>query len=114
MPYKTVNVKPATYERLRMYQTGGKSMGDVIDDLMDTVEPERHYALELKIARKRIEEMKTKGIGMTLEDLDEKLDRERKRAGSATSWKQSQTRTRPDPDRARVHRPRAPPRVEGA
>jgi len=73
--YRTVNVKPTTYERLKMYQTRGKSMSDVIDELMDLVEPERLYRRELKIHRKRLKEMKEGGVGISLDELDRSLGR---------------------------------------
>jgi len=111
--YKTVNLRPATYERLKMYQTRGRSLSEVVEGLMDTVEPEHLFARDLEIARKRLEEMKTKDIGMTLEELDKKLARERARVDSATSRKQSETRARTRPGRAQVRRPRTSPRVEG-
>ena len=75
MAYRTVNVKPTTYERLKMYQTRGKSMSDVIDELMDLVEPERLYRRELKIHRKRLKEMKEGGVGISLDELDRSLGR---------------------------------------
>ena len=113
MAYKTVNLRPATYERLKMYQTRGRSLSEVVEGLMDTVEPEHLFARDLEIARKRLEEMKTKGIGMTLEELDKKMDRERARVDSATSRKQSETRARTRSGRAQVRRPRTSARVEG-
>jgi predicted CopG family antitoxin len=111
--YKTVNLKPATYERLRMYQIGGKSLSDVLDELMDTVDPQRWHALELRIARKRLEEMRTKDIGVTLEELDRSLARDRRKADSATSRAQAQARPRGGRDRARIRSPRASARAEG-
>ena len=58
-----------------MYQNRGKSMSDVIDELMDLVEPERLYSRELKIHRKRLKEMKDEGVGITLDELDRRLGR---------------------------------------
>jgi len=58
-----------------MYQTRGKSMSDVIDELMDLVEPERLYRRELKIHRKRLKEMKEGGVGISLDELDRSLGR---------------------------------------
>jgi len=110
--YKTVNLKPAVYERLRMYQTGGKSLSDVLDELMDEVEPEQWYAQELRIARKRLLEMKTKGVGMTLEELDTRMERERSKIDSATSGTRPQTRTRSPRNRTGVRRARASTSVE--
>lgn len=74
--YKTVNLKPATYERLKMYQIGGKSLSEVIEDLMDQVEPESIHQRELKIARRRLKEMRTRGVGLTLDELEKKLESE--------------------------------------
>jgi len=50
-------------------------MSDVIDELMDLVEPERLYSRELKIHRKRLKEMKDEGVGITLDELDRRLGR---------------------------------------
>ncbi len=78
MAYKTVNLRPATYERLKMYQGGGKSLGDVIEELMDLVEPELLYRRELLIHRKRVKEMRA-GKAISLEDLDRDLRKSRRK-----------------------------------
>lgn len=39
MTYRTVNVKPETYERLRTYKVGGMSFDDVVRFLMERVDP---------------------------------------------------------------------------
>src|SRR3972149_6267840 len=96
-----------------MYQTGGKSLSDVLDELMDPVDPERWYAQELRIARRRLEEMRTKNSGMSLEELDKSLERERKRVDSAASRAQPQSRARGGRERARIRSPRASARAEG-
>jgi len=38
MAYRTVNVKPETYERLRTYKVGGMSFDEVVQFLMERVD----------------------------------------------------------------------------
>ncbi|MBI4416226.1 MAG: hypothetical protein HY557_04510 [Euryarchaeota archaeon] len=76
MAYKTVNLKPATYERLRMYQTGGNSLSDVVDLLMNCVEPEAIYREALRVHRRQVRALK-KGGGMTVAQLRKALGRRR-------------------------------------
>lgn len=71
--YKTVNVKPATYERLKTYKVAGKSFDEVLNDLMDEVEPDAFYRDLLEQHRRSVEEMRAGG-GIPLEDLDRHLD----------------------------------------
>jgi len=79
--YRTINLRPETFARLRLYQTGGKSMSDVVDSLMDSIEPEAVHERELRIARKRLKEMRERGTGMSLDELERDLDRRRKARG---------------------------------
>ena len=67
MRYKTVNLQPATYERLRRYQFAGRSLSDVIDQLMDVAEPEEVYLEGLRVHRRRMKELKRSG-GLSLSD----------------------------------------------
>lgn len=39
MTYRTVNLKPETYERLQTYKVGGMSFDDVVRFLVDRVDP---------------------------------------------------------------------------
>ncbi len=73
MPYKTVNLQPATYERLKQYQVLGVSLNEVIDQLMDEVEPEAFYEEALKIHRKRVKALKKRG-GMSIPQLERRLN----------------------------------------
>ncbi len=72
MRYKTVNLQPATYERLRRYQFAGRSLSDVIDQLMDLTEPEEFYLEALKVHRRRIKELKRSG-GLSISDAERAL-----------------------------------------
>jgi len=73
MRYRTVNVRPATYERLKMYQIGGRSFSDVLDSLMETVEPDEFYKRAIRIHRRRMREVE-KGDWLPVAELD-KVDR---------------------------------------
>ena len=66
--YRTVNLRPETYERLKMYQVGGKSLNDVVEMLMDDVDPEKAAREALRVHRKRVKALK-KGGGLTIEEL---------------------------------------------
>ena len=72
MRYRTVNLQPATYERLKQYQVGGRSLSEVIDELMDLAEPEEFYREALAIHRRRLKEMK-RGGGRSLSQLEREL-----------------------------------------
>lgn len=72
MHYKTVNLQPATYERLRRYQFAGRSLNDVIDELMDLAEPEEIYLEVLRVHRRRMKELKRSG-GLSISDAKRAL-----------------------------------------
>jgi len=78
MSYRTVNLRPETYERLRMYKVGGVSMSDVVDQLMDEVEPEEVFARALKVHKKRVQAVRRRG-GLTLTELQARMERRQKR-----------------------------------
>lgn len=59
MTYKTVNLKPSTYERLRQYQVGGLSMDAVINSLMDRVDVSKFYEDKLKMFQRRLREARS-------------------------------------------------------
>ena len=83
MSYKTINVKKETYDRLRLYKVAGKTYDDVIQDLIARVDPEELFAEEIKVHRKRLEQMR-KGKYATLEDLERDLGNlDRKRSAKA-------------------------------
>ena len=72
MRYKTVNLQPSTYERLRQYQVGGKSLSKVIDELMDLAEPEEFYREALKVHRQRMRELRKSG-GLSIAETERAL-----------------------------------------
>ncbi len=72
MQYKTVNLKPATYERLKRHQFAGRSISDVIDQLMDFAEPEELYVEALRVHRRRMKELKRSG-GLSISDTQRAL-----------------------------------------
>ena len=74
MRYKTVNVQPSTYERLKQYQFSGRSLSDVIDRLMDRAEPEELYREELRIHRRRMKELRKSG-GLSISEAERELAR---------------------------------------
>src|SRR3972149_4252765 len=61
MRYKTVNLREETYRRLKMLQTGGKSLSDVIENLIEEVDPVELYKRELEIHRRRLKEAERTG-----------------------------------------------------
>jgi len=69
MRYRTVNVRPGTYERLKMYQIGGKSFSDVLDSLMETIEPDEFYKKAIRVHRRRMREVE-KGNWLPVAELD--------------------------------------------
>jgi predicted CopG family antitoxin len=77
MSYRTVNLRPETFERLQMYKVGRVSMSDVIEKLMDEVEPEDVFARALRVHRKRVQAVRRRG-GLTLAELEARMDRRRK------------------------------------
>ena len=72
MRYKTVNLREETYRRLKMLQTGGKSLSDVIENLIEEVDPVELYAREIEIHRKRMREFERTG-GLPVAEVDKRL-----------------------------------------
>ena len=72
MRYRTVNLRPHTYERLKVYQLRGKSLSDAIDDLMDSVEPATLYAKEMLLAEKALQEIE-RGGGLPVAEVEKRL-----------------------------------------
>jgi len=72
--YKTINVRPETYQRLTLYKVGQKSFDQVISDFMAEVEPDEFYRKLLKIHRQRIAEMKREGGGISLDEMERRLE----------------------------------------
>ena len=68
MAYKTINVKPSTYEELVKYKIGGKSFDDILRIFMDRIEP---YELDPRFwaeMDRRLAEMR-RGDFVTHEEL---------------------------------------------
>ncbi len=75
--YRTINLRPETYERLRIYQIGGRSMSDTVDDLMDAVEPDEFYREALKEHDRRLRDIR-RGKGLPVAELDKALRRKKR------------------------------------
>jgi len=76
--YKTVNLKPETYERLKLYQTGGASMDEAIESLMDRVDPEDIFQEALRVHTRRLAAVRRRG-GLTLEELQGRVEARRRK-----------------------------------
>lgn len=72
MTYRTVNLKPETYERLKLYQFGGSSMDETIESLMDRVEPEEVFQEALRVHARRLSAVRRRG-GLTLEQVQDRV-----------------------------------------
>ncbi len=72
MRYKTVNLREETYRRLKMLQTGGKSLSDVIENLIEEVDPVELYKRELEIHRRRLKEAERTGT-LPVAEVDKRL-----------------------------------------
>ena len=73
MNYKTINVKPATYNRLTIYKLAGMSFDDVLNKMMALVPEENFYECVLEEHRKRMNKIKAGEFAQS-EDLDAALD----------------------------------------
>lgn len=54
MRYRTINLRPRTHERLRIYKLGGKTFDTVLNELMDCAPPERLHSSVLREYRRRL------------------------------------------------------------
>ncbi|MCK4613523.1 MAG: hypothetical protein KAU14_01870 [Thermoplasmata archaeon] len=72
MHYKTVNIKPSTYQKLLRYKSMGSSFDDVINDILNEVDPIEMYAQALEEHHKRLEAMES-GKYVTLNELKKRL-----------------------------------------
>ena len=79
MAYRTVNLKPETYERLKLYQVGGASADEAIARLMDQVDPEEVFQETLRVHDRRVAAVRRRG-GLSLEELAARVDERRRRA----------------------------------
>jgi predicted CopG family antitoxin len=69
MRYRTVNLRPGTYERLKQYQFGGRSLSDVVDQLMGLAEPDAFYRKALKVHRRRAKDLRKSG-GLSISETE--------------------------------------------
>jgi len=72
MPYKTINVKPHTYEKLLQYKVLGGTFDTVINNMLDEIDPKEMYEYHLIEHRERLKAMES-GEYVTLKDLKKKL-----------------------------------------
>ena len=72
MKYRTINVKPSTYEKLVHYKSLGKSFDDVLNRMMDELDPIEMYEHVLDEHLSRVAEMDA-GEYVTLDRLKKKL-----------------------------------------
>jgi hypothetical protein len=77
--YRTVNLKPQTYERLKLYQVGGASADEAIALLMDRVDPEEVFKEALRVHDRRVAAVRRRG-GLSLEELKARVGERRRRA----------------------------------
>lgn len=57
MAYRTVNLRPDTYERLQAFKVAGMSFDEAVAALMDRVDQDAFYAEVLEEHQRRIKEM---------------------------------------------------------
>jgi len=72
MHYKTINLTPETYERLQAYKIGQMTFSEVVDDLIETVDPMEMYQNYLEEHKRQIKKIKA-GEYVTLDELKETL-----------------------------------------
>jgi len=73
MAYKTINLKPATYQRLVFYKHGNKSFDDVLNEFMDRISEDKFYEELLEEHNRRVKEVLS-GEFVRVEDLDKAMD----------------------------------------
>ena len=72
MPYKTLNIKPETYEHLLLYKHAGMSFDDVLNGMMKFISEKDFYSFVLDVHKARMAKIR-KGDYAKSEDLDEAL-----------------------------------------
>ena len=72
MNYKTINLKPTTYQKLLRYKHMDRTFDEVIDEMMDEVDPMEMYEKALGEHRERLKAMK-EGEYVTLDELKKNL-----------------------------------------
>jgi len=73
MTYKTINVSPITYDKLRSYKHVGMTFDDVLNRLMEMIPEEEFYNHVLEEHRKRLKKIKA-GEFIGSDDLDRALE----------------------------------------
>jgi predicted CopG family antitoxin len=71
MNYRTINVKPSTYEKLRRYRHMGRTFDEVIDRILDELDPLEMYQAALEEHNSRLRGM-SKGEYLSLSELKKK------------------------------------------
>lgn len=71
MAYRTINVRPTTYERLLRYKHMDMTFDEVIDNILDELDPIEMYQAALKEHTKRLKAMND-GEYVTLGTLKKK------------------------------------------
>ena len=72
MSYKTLNIKPETYDHLILYKHAGMSFDDVLNGMMMFISEKDFYSYVLEELQQRMKKIK-KGDYAKSEDLDEAL-----------------------------------------
>ena len=72
MPYKTLNIKPETYDHLILFKHAGMSFDDVLNGMMKFISEKDFYSFVLKLHKARLKKIK-KGDYAKSEDLDKAL-----------------------------------------
>jgi predicted CopG family antitoxin len=72
MPYKTLNIKPETYEHLILYKYAGMSFDDVLNGMMKFISETEFYSFVLDIHKARMKKIR-KGDTAKSGDLETAL-----------------------------------------
>jgi predicted CopG family antitoxin len=72
MQYKTLNIKPETYDHLILYKHAGMSFDDVLNGMMKFISEKDFYSFVLDVHKARMKKIKA-GDYAKSEDLDEAL-----------------------------------------
>ena len=72
MEYRTINLRPATYEKLLRYKHMGKTFDQAIGDILDEMDPVEMYQEALEEHKRRLKAME-EGEYVTLAELKRKL-----------------------------------------
>ena len=72
MHYRTINLKPSTYDKLIQYKVLGNSFDEVINGILDEIDPIEMYEHKIQEHKKRLKTMES-GDYVPLKDLKRKL-----------------------------------------